>query len=56
MFSKRDVTKGGKLTEEVVEQLAAVLVRMEPVVNIWLESRVDMTVVEFSVQDQEDLI
>lgn len=31
------------LTEEVIEELAAVLVGMEPVINLWLEFRVDMS-------------
>jgi hypothetical protein len=42
------------LTEEVVEQFTAVLVRVEPIVNVGLESRVDVSVVEFAVEDQED--
>jgi hypothetical protein len=43
-------------TEEVVEQLAAVLVRVEAVVDIELEARVDVPVVELAIQDQEDLV
>lgn len=32
-----------RLTEDVVEQLAAVLVRMESVVDIWVQSGVDVS-------------
>jgi hypothetical protein len=49
-------TIGGRRTEEVVEELAAVLVRVEAVVDVELQARVDMTVVEFAVQNQEDLV
>ena len=45
-----------KRTEEVVEQLAAVFVGMEAVVDVRGETGVDMTVVEFTVEDKEDLI
>ena len=45
-----------KRTEEVVEQLAAVFVGMEAVVDVRRETGVDMTVVEFTVEDKEDLI
>lgn len=38
-----------ELTEEVVEQLAAILVRVEAVIDVWLDTRVDVTVVEFAV-------
>jgi hypothetical protein len=36
-------------TKEVVEQLAAVLVRVEPVVDVELQTGVDMSVVQLSV-------
>ena len=44
----------GELTEQIVEQLAAVLVRVEAIVDVGLEARVDVAVVEFAVQDEED--
>ena len=43
-------------TEEVVEEFAAVFVRVEAVVDVGLNTRVDVAVVEFTVQDEEDLI
>ena len=43
-------------TEEVVEQFTAVLVGMESVINVGLEPRVDMTVVKFAVEDQENWV
>ena len=39
----------GELTEQIVEQLAAVLVGVEPVVDVGVQTRVDMAVVEFTV-------
>lgn len=43
-------------TQEVVEQLTAVLVRVKAVVNVGLQAGVNMTVVEFAVQNQENLV
>ena len=45
-----------KRTEEVVEQFAAVFVRVKAIVNVWLEPRVDVSVVEFTIQDQENRV
>lgn len=47
--SRKRYDDGMRLTQEVVEQLAAVLVRVEAVINVWLDTRIDMTVVEFAV-------
>ena len=43
-------------TEEIIEQLAAVLVGVEPVVDVGVQTRVDMAVVEFTIEDEEDLV
>jgi len=48
--------EGEKRTEKVVEQFAAVLVRVKAIVNVWLEPRVDVTIVEFAIQDQENRV
>lgn len=45
-----------KRTEQIVEQLAAVLVGMEAVVDVRGETGVDMAVVEFTIEDEEDLV
>jgi hypothetical protein len=37
------------LTEEIVEQFAAVLIRVKPVVDIWLQAGINVTIIEFSV-------
>ena len=29
---------------------------MEPIVDIWLDARVDVAVVQFAVEDEEDLV
>jgi hypothetical protein len=47
---------GGRRTKEIVKELAAVLVRVKAVVDVKLQARVDMTVVELAVQNQEDLV
>lgn len=43
-------------TEEVIKELAAIFVGMEAVVNVGAQARVDMTVIELSVEDKEDLV
>lgn len=43
-------------TKKIVEQLAAILIGMEPVVDVWLKPRVNMSVIQFTIQDEEDLI
>jgi len=49
------VSKAGyERTKKVVEQLAAVFVRVEAVIDIRLQTRVNVAVVEFAVQNQED--
>ena len=44
------------LTEKVIEKLAAVLVRMKPVFDIGRQTGVNVTVVKFTVKDEEDLV
>ena len=44
------------LTEQVIEQLAAVLVGMEPIIEIWLQPGVDMPVVQLSIENQENRV
>ena len=44
------------LTEKIVEQLAAVLVGMEAIVDIGLDAGVDVAIVELTVQDEEYLV
>lgn len=39
------------LTEEVVEQFAAVLVGMEPIVNVGLQTGINMAIVQFSIEN-----
>jgi hypothetical protein len=43
-------------TQKIVEQLAAVLVRVEAVVDVDLEARVHVPVVELAVEDEEHLV
>jgi hypothetical protein len=48
--------EGEKLTEEIIEQLAAVLIRVEAIVDVGLQTGIDMAIVEFTVEDKEYLI
>ena len=53
----REVKGNGAVrVQQVVEQLANVLVRLETVVNGGLETSVDVTEVELAVKSQEDLV
>lgn len=49
-------TDDGWRTEEVVEKLAAVFIGMKSVVNIRLKSRVNMTVIKFTIENKENRI
>lgn len=49
-------TDDGWRTEEVVEKLAAVFIGMKSVVDIRLKSRVNMTVIKFTIENKEDRI
>jgi hypothetical protein len=55
-FQKDDEIVFQARTKKVVEQLAAILIGMEPVVDVRLKPRVNMSVIEFTIQDEEDLI
>jgi hypothetical protein len=46
--------KAPKRTEEIVEEFAAVFIGVESIVDVGLESRVDVSVVEFAIEDEED--
>lgn len=43
-------------TEDIIEQFTAVFVRVESIVDVGLETRVDVTIVEFAVEDEEDRV
>ena len=45
-----------RLTQQVVEQLAAVLVGAEAIVDVGLQTRIYMAIVQFAIEDQEYLI
>lgn len=45
-----------RLTQDVVEEVAVVLIRVETVLNGGGETRVDVAVVQLAVQGQEDLV
>lgn len=45
-----------KRTEEVVEELAAVFVRVEAVVDIRLKTRVHMAIIKLPIKNQEQRI
>jgi hypothetical protein len=45
-----------RLTQQIVEQLANVLVRLEPVVDRRLEPGVDVSEVKLAVESEEDLV
>ena len=45
-----------KHTEKVVEQFATVLVRVKAIVDVRLEPRIDVSIVEFAIQDQENRV
>ncbi len=47
---------GKERTEKVVEQLAAVFVGVEAIVKVGAEAGVNMAVVEFAIENQEDLV
>lgn len=40
-------------TQKVVEKLAAILVRVETIVDVGLETGVDMAIIQFAIQDQK---
>lgn len=43
-------------TQQVVEQLAAVFIRMEPIIDIGLKTGVNVSIIQFAVQNQENLV
>ena len=43
-------------TEKIVEELAGVLIGVEAIIDIGLETRVDVAVIQFTVKDQKDLV
>lgn len=45
-----------KRTQEIVEQFTTVLVRVESVINVGVQSRVDVSVVKFPVKNKEDRV
>ena len=44
------------LTQEIVEKFTTIFVRVESVIDVWLKPGVYVTVVEFAIEDEEDLI
>jgi len=41
-------------TEDIIEQFTTVFVRVESIVDVGLETRVDVAIIEFAVEDEED--
>lgn len=48
--------KGTWRVEDQVEEGAIVVIGLEPVVEVWLESSIDVPVIQFSVQRQEQFV
>jgi hypothetical protein len=40
-------------TQEVIKELAAVLIRVEAVIDVGLEAGIDVAVVEFAIENEE---